>query len=82
MAQLKANVMNTKVTLLNISEAGSFGAAMLACAAGTGEPIRSLASRWVKRVGEVYPQTEYAEQYRERFAAYKRLYGSVKSLSV
>jgi xylulokinase len=82
LAQLKANVMNTKVTLLNITEAGSFGAAMLACADGTGEPIRSLASRWVSRSGEVYPQTEYAEQYRERFAAYKRLYESVKSLSV
>jgi xylulokinase len=82
LAQLKANVMNTKVTLLNITEAGSFGAAMLACAAGTGEPIRSLASRWVKRSGEVYPQTEYAEQYRERFAAYKGLYESVKNLSV
>jgi len=82
LAQLKANVMNTNVTLLNITEAGSFGAAMLACAAGTGEPIRSLASRWVKRSGEVYPQTEYAEQYRDRFAVYKRLYESVKSLSV
>ncbi len=43
LAQLKANVMNKKITLLNIKEAGCFGAAMLACSANTGESIRDLA---------------------------------------
>jgi len=82
LAQLKANVMNKKITLLNITEAGCFGAAMLACSADTGEPIRNLASRWVKKSTVIYPESDYVKWYNERFKAYKCLYQNIKSISL
>ncbi len=82
LAQLKANVMNKKITQLNINEAGCLGAAMLACSAGTGEPVFQLASRWVKKSEEIYPQPEYEKWYNERFELYKQLYKNVKSITL
>jgi xylulokinase len=81
LARIKANVMNKPITMLNVNEAGCFGAAMLACAADTGEPIRNLASTWVKPLQVIAPQQDIAEQYSERFTAYKQLYASIKAIS-
>jgi sugar (pentulose or hexulose) kinase len=81
MAQIKANVMNKPITMLNVNEAGCFGAAMLACSADTGDPVRALASRWVRPSAVVTPQADHAERYRQRFAAYKAFYASVKAIS-
>jgi xylulokinase len=45
--QLKADVTGKKITVLNITEAGCAGAAMLACAASDERPVDQLASQWV-----------------------------------
>jgi xylulokinase len=81
LAQIKSNVMNKQIALLGMREAGCFGAAMLACSADTGRPVRDLASGWVKQAATVSPQPEYEQVYRERFDAYKMLYHNVKAIS-
>jgi len=82
LAQLKANVMNKKITIPDVKEAGCFGTAMLACAIHTGEPIRSLASRWVGTSAVIYPQPEYEKWYTKRFEVYKTLHKTIKEISV
>ena len=81
-AQLKANVMNKRITQLGVNEAGCFGAAMLACSADTGESISNLALKWVKKSEVVQPQKEYVNWYNERFELYKKLYQSVKEIRI
>jgi xylulokinase len=81
MAQIKANVMNRPVTMLNVNEAGCFGAAMLACSAVTGRPVRTLASSWVTPKSTVEPRPEYADVYRKRFDAYRELYHHIRDIS-
>ncbi len=80
LAQVKANVMNKKIVMLNIQEAGCFGAAMLACSAGTKKPVKKLASEWVKKISIIYPQKEYINWYSKRFGLYKELYKNIKSI--
>ncbi len=80
--QLKADVLDKKITTLNITEAGCFGAAMLACAAHTGESIRELATKWVKPLATIYPQAENKKWYSERFKLYRKLYKTVKKISL
>jgi xylulokinase len=82
LAQLKANVMNKRITLLNVKEAGCFGAAMLACSADTWESVHNLALKWVKVMSVVYPQKEYVNWYDEKFELYKKLYQNIKSLGI
>jgi xylulokinase len=82
LAQLKANVMNKKLIIPIVKEAGCLGVAMLACSTDTGESIRSLASRWTKEATVVYPQTDYENWYNERFDVYKRLYKSIKEIKL
>jgi xylulokinase len=80
--QLKADVIGKKISIMNVVEAGCFGAAMLACAADTGESIRDLAARWVKPVTSLHPQPENARWYDQRFKLYRQLYETVKNLAV
>ena len=82
LAQVKANVMNKKIVMLNIQEAGCFGAAMLACSAGTKKPVKKLASEWVKKISIIYPQNEYINWYSKRFGLYKELYKNIKSVTL
>ncbi len=81
LAQLKANVMNKIITMLNVKEAGCYGVAMLACSVDTGRPINSLTSGWMKESEVVYPQLEHVKFYKERYEAYKKLYENVRSIS-
>ena len=80
--QLKADVIDKKITTLNITEAGCFGAAMLACAADTGESIRELATKWVRPLATIYPQAENKKWYSERFKLYRKLHNTVKKISL
>ncbi|MGA7723208.1 MAG: FGGY-family carbohydrate kinase [Ignavibacteriaceae bacterium] len=81
-AQLKANVMNKKITSPDVKEAGCLGGAMLACSADTGKSIRDLVAGWIKQPAVVYPQKEYENWYNERFEVYKKLYKNVKEISI
>jgi xylulokinase len=78
--QLKADVLDKPITTVRVTEAACFSAAMLACAAVTGEPLKSLVERWVTTEGVIEPIPENAERYRERFETYKKLYPALKKL--
>jgi len=80
--QLKADVIGKRISIMNVVEAGCFGAAMLACAADTGESIRELAARWVKPVTALKPQSENSGWYDQRFALYRQLYDRIKTLTI
>ena len=78
--QLNADVLGVPLAVSEVTEAGARGAAMLACAADTGEPVVQLASRWTKISGEVRPRKAQTERYTERFATYKKLYPTLRGL--
>ncbi len=80
--QLKADVINKKITTLNVKEAGCCGAAMLACAADKKIPIGELAKKWIKPLSSVFPQRENKDWYTERFEKYRRLYKTVKEIAL
>jgi xylulokinase len=81
-AQLKADVMNKNITTLNINDAGCLGTAVLACSFDTGESVQSLVPKWVKPVSCVSPQSENVEWYTNRFEMYKKVYESVRQISL
>lgn len=80
--QLKADVLGKPITTLNVTEAGCLGVAMLACAAVTGEPLSSLAARWVKPTGVFQPDRQHAEHYAKRFGRYCELWPALKELRI
>ena len=79
--QLKADVLNTPIKTVAVTEAGCLGVAMLACAADAQEDVRSLAAKWVRVTGEVTPDPGSARYYESRFAEYLKLYPAMKELS-
>ena len=80
--QLKADVLNKPITTVKVTEAACFAAAMLSCSACTGEPARSIASKWVKTGPVIHPNPENAEIYSSRFEDYKKLYPGLKALRI
>jgi len=80
--QLKADVTGKKITILNVTEAGCLGAAMLACAADTGKSIYQLAQEWIRPVSTVYPQAKYKHWYEDKFKSYRMLYRTIKNISL
>ena len=80
--QLKADVTGKKITPVSVTEAGCLGVAMLACAANTGESIYELAVRWVRPLSTVYPLNDNRKWYDNRFKSYRRLYNSIKNVSI
>ncbi len=81
LTQLKADVLNRPITTLSVTETGCFGAALLAQAADTGAAAAELARDLVRKKDTVEPDAARAARYEERFAAYKRLYPALRSLS-
>ncbi len=80
--QLKADVTDKKITMLNITEAGCCGAAMLACSADMGKAINKLAPEWIKPLRTIYPQVEYKKLYHQKFQRYNKAYQSIKDLII
>jgi xylulokinase len=78
LVQLKADVLNRPITVVEVAEAGCLGVAMHACAALTGEPVGDIARRWVRPVHAVEPRPAIAEVYSSRFERYRGLYGGLK----
>lgn len=79
--QLKSNVLNKKITTLDITETGCYGVAMLACSAITGESVPQIAGRWVNPESFIVPEKQFEESYAEKFKKYKDLYKSLKNIS-
>ena len=57
------------------------GAAMLARAGETGEPLRKLAGEWIKTSEVSEPRAQWADCYEGRFEKYKQLYQAMRALS-
>ena len=76
--QLKADVIGMPITILDVTEAGCMGVAMLAKAYATGEKVGKIAAEWVKPVSKVEPKLK--EHYDNKFNTYKKLYPALKSL--
>jgi xylulokinase len=74
--QLKADVIGMPITILDVTEAGCMGVAMLAKAALKEETISQIAKRWVRPVSKVYPVNHHF--YEEKFNSYKQLYPILK----
>ena len=79
--QLKADVIGKPITMLDVTEAGCLGVAMLARSADTGTPISELADKWVHPLSSVQPDPVRAAAYAERFQTYRRLYPTLRELS-
>lgn len=72
--QLKADVIGKPITTLNVTEAASMGAAMLACAAETGQSVASLAEAWVKPADVCEPDPDRRDWYDAQSERYRKLY--------
>jgi len=81
-SQLKADITGKKINLLNVTEAGCLGAAMLACAACSGKNIIELADKWVRIESHLLPDKENHRLYNQKFANYKNLYKSVREIPI
>ena len=76
--QLKADILNKPITVLDVTEAGCMGVAMLARAAHTKQPVTEIASKWVKPVSQIMPNLY--QYYDQKFHAYKMLYPCFKKI--
>ncbi|MDO9580103.1 MAG: FGGY-family carbohydrate kinase [Bacteroidales bacterium] len=76
--QLKADVLNKKIVVRNITETGCFGAALLACSAIEHIPVEQLL-RESGTENEIFsPDPEKAKFYDRKFEIYKNLYPVLK----
>lgn len=78
--QLKSDVLNTPIAVAAVTEAGCMGVAMLGASAVTGEPVTSLAGRWVRIVDTVQPNPDNAAAYSCAYELYTKLYPAIKGL--
>jgi len=76
--QLKADVIGMPITILDVSEAGCMGVAMLAKSACTKQKISNIVLKWVKPVSKVEPKNH--DHYKKKFDNYKKLYPALKKL--
>lgn len=75
--QLKSDVIGMPISLLDVTEAGCMGVAMLAKAAYTSETVSDIARNWVRPVAQVKPNN--VDFYNQKFGDYKKLYNMLKN---
>ena len=80
--QLKADILNKPITVIEVDEAGCFGAAMIACATETGDSLAELTSRNSKEIMQVEPFPKNVEIYNKKFETYKKIYPALKNLNL
>jgi xylulokinase len=76
--QLKADVLNKKILVRNVGEAGCYGAAMLACSGAENIPVEKLVRRNNLESEEFTPNPENAAIYNSKFETYRKLYPAMK----
>ena len=74
--QLKADVIGMPITILDVTEAGCMGVAMLAKAAHKMQDVSDIAKNWVKPVSVVLPENQ--DFYNAKFELYRNLYPVMK----
>ncbi len=78
--QLKSDVTGMPITVLDVTEAGCMGVAMLARSAHVRKDVSEIALSWIKPVSQVKPQS--VDIYNKKFSLYKDLYPAVKKLAL
>lgn len=79
--QIKADIMQRKVERLNIDEAGTLGAAIIAgTATGVFGTFQEAASLLIKVKKEFFPDLRQGDIYSENFKKYKKAYKSLKNI--
>jgi xylulokinase len=76
--QLKADVLNKDIIVREISEAGCFGAAMLAMSADRNTPVSELVSGGLSGNIIFRPDEAKAGVYDRKFSSYRELYPALK----
>jgi len=76
--QLKADVLNRPIKVRDVSEAGCFGAAMLACSAASSIPVAHLVTRPAGEEMTFTPDPGRAAIYADTYAAYRKLYPALR----
>ena len=80
-SQLKADVIGKPITILDVTEAGCKGAAMLTKAAHVQESIVDIVKEWEKPLMRKVPDKKIYDHYSEKFIAYKNLYLNIKRIT-
>ncbi len=75
--QLKADVIGMPITVLDVSEAGCMGVAMLARSFHTKDNIEETALKWVKPLARIEPAK--SDYYNNKFQQYKKLFPMLKA---
>lgn len=79
--QLKADVLERPMVLVDVAENGAFGAALLAgVGIGLFPAADAAAQRFVHAVEAVEPRPPMVERYREVFERYRELYPALREL--
>lgn len=76
--QLKADVLNKKIIVHDVKEAGCYGAALLACSAIERIPVEQLLKRNKTENEIFFPDPVNAIFYDKKFETYKKLYPVLK----
>lgn len=76
--QLKANILEREIDLLNTEETGCYGASIIAYSAFSDINSFEIAKKWVKPLRTIIPQKKYQKDYLSRFNSYKEIYESLK----
>jgi len=78
--QIQADVFNTELVIINVTEGAAFGAALLAgVGAGSYSDVREGVSSAIRLVSRTAPQREAAAVYQRFYPLYRGLYGALKS---
>jgi len=78
--QLKSDVIGMPITVLDVTEAGCMGVAILARSAHIKKDVSEITHSWIKPVSQVKPQS--VDIYDKKFDLYKSLYPAVKNISI
>jgi len=79
--QIKADIMNRPIEVMEVTEAGCLGAAMLAgVATGTYGSVGEATRATVRSAGVYEPNSSSSRYYAERYKLYSRLYPSLAPL--
>jgi xylulokinase len=77
--QIQADVFNTELVMINITEGAAFGAALLAgVGAGVYSSVQEGVSTAIRVTSRTTPQQEAVEIYRRLYPLYRGLYGALK----
>jgi xylulokinase len=78
--QLKSDVIGMPITVLDVTEAGCMGVAMLVRAVHIKQDVSEITRAWIKPVSQVKPR--FNDFYNKKFGSYKNLYPALKNISI